>query len=125
MRRTADVRTFLTERTDRAIDDTWIARADHAVINAQACRDARAERLDHDIGAITESQQRLATRSIFQVDYHALLAAVQIAKKHARPRVHWRNMASWIAFSRRLDLDHLGAMIGERHRQERPRQKPG
>jgi hypothetical protein len=125
MRRPVVVGAMLTEGRDRAIDDARIARADRIVAEAEACGDTGAKGLNQNIGVIAKTQQRVATCCILQVDHHALLAAVQVAEEGAGPRIHRRDVTSRIALPWRLDLDHLGAVIGERHGEEGSGQEPG
>ena len=55
-----------------------------------------------------------------QVEAHALLAAVVDGEVHALPADHRRMLARLLA-AHRLDLDDLGAEVGQDHAAARPR----
>src|SRR5262245_42966395 len=62
-------------------------------------------------------------RGLLQIQNHALLAAIEVAEVHGARTVGEPQVARRIAFARRLDLDHLGAVVGELQREVRPRQE--
>ena len=117
------VRTGIAEGADRAIDDARIARHDRRMADAEAIDDAGAEALHHDVGARAQVEQQVQAVRRLEIEDDALLAAIEIAKEHGRRAVGRTDVASGIA-ARRLDLDDLGAVIGQGHRQIRSRQEP-
>src|SRR5262249_10103051 len=76
-----------------------------------------------DVGGLAQGEQLFALLGRFQIEHHALLAAIEVAEEHRARPVRRTNVAARIALTRLLDLDHLRAMIRERHRQVRPWQE--
>jgi hypothetical protein len=91
----------------------------------QAVGDAGPEGLDQHVGRLAKVEQKIAPLGRLEIEHDALLAAVEIAEEHGGRPVEEANVAAGVAFARRLDLDHLGAVIGERHGQVRARQERG
>src|SRR5207245_7969673 len=75
---------------------------------------ARAEVLEHDVGLLHERGEDLLAARIAQVEADALLAAVVNREVYALAPYH-RRMGARLLAARRLDLDDLGAEIGEGH----------
>ena len=123
MRRTAAPRAVLSEGADRAIDNARIAGTHGLIADAETIDRAGTKRFHKDIRGLTKRQQRLALRRVLEIDHHALLAAIEIAEEHRARPVGEPDVPAGIAFARRLDLDHLGAVIGHRQGQIRSRQE--
>ena len=98
------------------------ARANLAVPDSEPLRHARTKRLDEHVGGRTQPQQLIAVAFLLEIEDDALLAAVQIAEEHRRRPVGEPDLAARIAVGR-LDLDDLGAVIGEGEREIRARQE--
>src|SRR5207249_4238958 len=75
--------------------------------------DTRAEVLDDDVGAADEVEEYLAARCALQVEYQRALAAV--------PADEAEELEPERIAARRLDLDDVGAELGEQQRTERTR----
>ena len=104
------------EPGDRAVDDRRVARAHALVVHPEPLGPAGPEVLDHHLGAGAQLEGQLAARRIAQVDRHAALAAVhgeEVGGLAARERR--APGARLVAALRALDLDHVGAEVGEHH----------
>ncbi len=113
---------MVAECVDRSIDDAGIAPHDVLVANAEPVDDTGPERLHEYVGRRREAEQALAIARLLQVQHDALLAAIQVPKEHGRRTVRDPDLATWVALGR-LDLDDLGAVVGEREREVGPRQE--
>ena len=95
------------------IDQSRIAR--HAVVRAEAelLGHARPVGLDQNVRLLDQPQHRLDAVGILQIDRHrgprSGRQVVLSAAWHAETRV-----------GRAVDLDHVGAQVGQQHRGERP-----
>ena len=81
--------------------------------------------LDDDVALGGQVLGELQSRGCFEVDDDAFLAAVDRKEVVALAVAHRREAASFVADTRRLDLDYLGAQIGQRQARGGPRQHPG
>ena len=81
--------------------------AQRLVADAELLGGARRERLDHDVGAPRERQERVAIAVVAQVEHGRPLAAVP----HAVPLGLLERRAVG-----RFDPDDVGAVVGEHHR---------
>ena len=110
----------LAETGNRAVDDARIALARGLVVQAQAHQRAGAVVLEHDVGALHHAQEGLLALRVLQVEHHALLVAMQAGEIIRFPAGQGRAPgARDVAQSGGLDLDHLGAEIGEHGRTKR------
>ncbi len=123
-------RAVLAVAADRAVDDPRVHRAHRLVADAEAVEHAGPEGLEHDVGAGDEPQQHLAPGGLLEVDPHRGLVAVQ--REEQRPLrgvlgalVVGRRPAHVVAHPEVLDLDHLGAEVGQQQRAEPARQQAG
>ena len=117
MRRTVAIGAGLPEGRDRAIDQARVERRQRRVIRTEPAHDAGAVALDEDVGGAAKGAKRRPSRGRFEVEDDALLAAVQRAEEDRGVAVALSDGTAGIALARRLDLDHLGAVIGERQGQ--------
>ena len=111
--RAAAIGTFRAEAGDRAIDQPGIVRGQRLVAEAKPVHRAGAEILDDDIGGARQPARRRLPVLGLQVERDALLVAV-----HRTERAVVVGLAPHperIAAIRRLDLDDLGAQIGQQH----------
>ena len=110
------------EPADRAVDDARVARADRVVAHAEPVGAAELEVLDHDVRASAQLERERPTLGIAEVEGAAALAAVDrevvrrlAAGERRAPR------AGLVAALGPLDLDDVGAEVGEQHRAVRAR----
>jgi hypothetical protein len=108
-------------------DDPRVGRCQGGIGQAELLRQIAAQIVEHRIGPRRQRMQHTPRRGFLQIERDALLVAVEaveelavvrplpIAKKE-RPDPP-RHVA---AIGRVLDLDHLGAEIGQLHRAVRP-----
>ncbi len=100
------------------MDETRIGGAQHVPTDPETLHHAGAVILQHDVGAFDELEQHLPALVGAQVKLHALLAAVEgdevgavgFAAKIAKRIPTWR-----------LDLEHVGAEVGEHQAGKRRR----
>ena len=116
------VRPRVAERVHGAVDDARVALAHGRVADAEPLADTGPKRLDEHVGRRGEREQPLDVARVFQVEHDAFLAAVQVAEVDGRRAVGGADAPRRVAVGR-LDLDDLGAVIGERQRQIRARQE--
>ena len=114
VRRPLAQRAVAAEGADRAIDKARVALAQRVVGDAKPLDDAGPERLDEDIRGVDEAKQRRVVLCVLQVEHQAFLAAVEIPEVHRARSIREAKVSRRVAFARRLDLDHFGAVIGER-----------
>ena len=96
------------------------------VADAEARRDAGPEGLRRARRPSQAQPEEIGAALLaLEVEHDALLAAAHVAEEHRGALVGRADVAAGIALARRLDLDHLGAVIGQRGGEVRPRQEPG
>ena len=94
------------------VDEPVVVGCKAGVVEAELLQHAGLEVLDHDVGRSGELPRHLRARGLLQVDADALLVAVEHRKKAcARAEQPSRALAL-----DRLDLDDLGAHVGQHHR---------
>src|SRR5437762_3151372 len=123
MRRTSTQIAILSERADGAIDNARIARTYRLISDTESVDRPRAKRFYEYIGCFTECEKGVALAAILQVKYHAHLAAIEVAEKDRAWSVGKPDVPAGVTFAGRLDLDHLGAVIGHCQGQIRTRQE--
>ncbi len=80
-----------------------------------------AEILDQDVGAIDEALQRVACRALLQIERNAALVAVHHHERAGLARDLGRDEAAGVvAAGYLLDLDDVGAHVGQQHARRRP-----
>src|SRR5207245_6671692 len=103
-----------------------IHRRERGVAETQALHHARPEVLPDDTGLRAEAQAPGAPRGLRQVEHERLLVAID--REEVRTLAvgqEWRpHRAHRVAAVGRLDLEDLGAHVGEQHRAVRPREHP-
>ena len=125
VRGAAGIGAVLAEGADRAIDDARVLRGDRLVADAEARGDTGAERFDQHVGFAGETEEIGPALLALEVEHDALLAAAHVAEEYRGARVGRQDVTAGIALAGRLDLDHLGAVIGQRGGEIRSRQEPG
>src|SRR5689334_7848917 len=121
--RPVPLRAGLAVSGDRRVDDPWVALLDGIVVDAEPLHDTGTERLDHDIGSLGEGEEGLAPLRRLQIDDDALLPAMGVAEPDALAAGAVAQMTGRLALPRRLDLDHLRAVVGHHHREMRTGQE--
>ena len=94
---------------DRAVHQASIVLAQGAVIDAQALRHTRTEAFHHHVGLGDELANHAGGISVFEIQRDAALVAVLGIELHRHIRT------AGIA-ARRLDLDNVGAEVGQHRR---------
>src|SRR4051794_22362061 len=78
---------------------------------------ARLEVLDQNIGVLQQPEQHLPACLLGQIEANALLVAVDPDEVAGIARlIEWRAPFARLVALRRLQLDHLGSVIGQYHR---------
>src|SRR3989442_52757 len=113
-RRTIAIGAVLAEAGDRDEDDPVVERAQPLVVEAHRGHHAGPEVLEHHVGLRHQRGEDLLALGMAQVETDALLAAVVDREVHALA-AHHRRMAARLLTAGRLDLDDLGAEIGQQH----------
>ena len=118
------VRPRAAEPAHRAIDEPRVHRGERLVPEAQPLGHARPVILDEDVRGLREALDDLDTFGRLEVDREPALAPVHRHESRAvavlRDR---RQLARGLARDGRLDLDDVGAHVGEVHRAERRRHR--
>ncbi len=119
-------RPLAAETGNAAVDQTRKARLHNRLV-AQPPLFHRAglEVLHQDVGARQEAQQHLATLLLAQVEGDAALVAVHADEVGGVVVVERRPPVAHLVALRRLDLDHVGAVVGEDLGAVRPAQHAG
>ena len=117
-RRRVRVRSALPERRDRGVDQRRVERAQILVAQSEAGEAPRLERLQQDIRAFGERTQLRLPPGGREVEGDAALAAavrgpVERAVRVALAAVLEGRHAARVAALGRLDLEHLGAEVGQ------------
>ena len=110
------VRAEVTEAGDRAPDDLRMSCAHGVVAQPEAVELARPVGLDDEVGPADEPVEHRRGALLAEIEGHGPLPAVQGDVGGVEPAaVH---AAEPVARGRRLDLDHVGAEVGEQERAE-------
>ncbi len=86
---------------------------------------SRLEVLDQDVGAFQQAQQHRLTLRLADVERDRALVAVDADEIAGVTFVERRAPVAHLVTLRRLDLDHVGAMIGQDHRAVRTAEDAG
>jgi hypothetical protein len=105
------VRTVLAEARDAREDDARVQLFERLVIDPEAVLDVGAVILDHDIGGLHEPHEHFARFRKLEIERHCPLVAVQVL--HVRPMAGAAHAFVRIHPGRGLDLDDVGAEVGE------------
>src|SRR5687768_8554279 len=116
----ARIGAVLAEAADRAVDQAWTGRTQALLVEAVALQSSDLEILDEDIGARSEALDETAVALVGKVRRHRTLAPVAAMKVGGRKRAAVLSFnegrspgAGVVAALRMLDLDDVGAEIGE------------
>jgi hypothetical protein len=113
------------ETADRRVHDLGVAGGDGVVVQREALEPAGPEVLDHDVGPGGEALGHVEVRGLLQVQRDRPLVPVDAQVVRRDVVAHGRHPRAGVVAGRALDLDHLGAEVGEQHRRVRARQDPG
>ena len=113
------IRARPAETAHRAVDEPWVHGAERVVAEPQALGHAGPVVLDEDVGALRQPLDDLHAFRALEVHGEPTLAAVHRHERRAVAVLRDRGqLARGLARARRLDLDHVGAHVGEVHRAE-------
>ena len=111
----------MTKAGNARVDNFRIDFTDAFVVNAQALDDAGAVVLNDDVSGLDEFVKSLFARLRLQVQHQRTLVAVHVEKAHAVRALHLEpHGAACLVPLRRLNLDHVGAQVGQQHAGKRP-----
>src|SRR5947208_2679884 len=118
------VRSLLAVGGDRADDDPLVERPELRVREAQALHDAGAEIFPDHVRLTDELVEHLAATLAVEVERERFLVAIdrQEVRRLAVGQERRAHAPHRVAAIRILDLDHLGALVGEQHRAVRSRE---
>ncbi len=111
VRRIPGGRPALAETGERTVHDARVERANRLVIGAEPFHHARAKAFDDHVGVGGQAPEDLLALGRFHVERHRALVAVDEGKGGTALRVRIVGVIQ----SRRLDLQHVGAHVGEEH----------
>ena len=103
------IRPILAETGNAGVNDARIDLGEGLVVDAEPLLHVGPEILHHDVGFLDHALEGGQPRGRFQVQRHAALVAMQILKVAALARPAHR----FFDARRRLDLDDVGAPVGE------------
>ena len=112
--RAVRIRAGLAEAADRAKNDFRIERLEIFIAQAELGHHARRESLDHDVRLSHHVLGNCQAFGPAEIEAQALLAAVVLHEHRTAPRHDAVDAARDIAVWKALDLDHFGAMVGQR-----------
>ena len=115
----AAFRARLAKARDRAIDELLVQLAERRVPEPKLLHGAGAEVLENDVAHLHEIGEDLARGRRLEVQRDALLVAVDRHEVGRLAPDERRPAPRVVALARLLDLDHLGAHVGEDHGAER------
>ena len=119
------LRAVAAEAGDGGVDDLVVDLLEHVIADAQLVHDAGAVVLDDDVGLLDHLEEELLALLGLQVQGDALLAAVDVGIVHAVVVLLRTHGAGVVALARHLDLDDVGAVVGQHHRAVRTGQNAG
>ncbi len=111
--------TVLAKPGDAAIDETLAQRL---IVDAETMLDVGAVVLDHHIGAFRQTMEDRAPLRLLEVERNGPLVAVQVLKVEAVTSAP--EILGLVGVRGRLDLDDIGAPIGEMTHAGWPRTRP-
>ena len=113
-------RTAGAEPGDEAAHEPRVGGGEHVVGQPERLGDAGAPVGEEHVGVGEELEQRVATRRVLEVEHHRSLRAVAVGEHRAVRRLRPAVPPERVAL-RGLDLDHVGAEVGEHHPRVRAR----
>ena len=120
------LRSILPEAGNRAVNETRVACPQHGMVEGEPLHHARPEILDQNVGRRGQAFERCLAVWMLEVQSQGFLARVlrEKADPHAlrRQRRIGAEVPGQITAAHRLDLDDLGAEVGELVTREGPGQ---
>ena len=107
------------EAADGAVDDAGVDLLHLLIGEAQTLQHAHLVVLANHVGGLQQLGEDLLALFALQVQGHALLVAVDVGVVAAEAVLHGAPAAGLITGGRGLDLDDLGAVVGQVHGAER------
>jgi len=104
---------------DRGIDEFWPDRGQGFVAEPHAIEDTGAVVLDERVGGSNEIEEDRSLLVDLQIETHRFLVAVDRGEHRRHTVPSWSEEPRSITGERRLDLEDLGALIGQGHRRHR------
>ena len=95
------------------IDDGGVAPLDRLIVEPQAGERLRTDVRDERLDRRHQAKQRLACRRLLEVHGDAALAARVVLEAAAHAAMPWHAGVAGRVALRRLDLDHVGAEVGQ------------
>ena len=125
--RPADERPGRAVAADREMDEARVERGEDVVPEPEPGEAVRSEVLDEDVGVGEESAQHVGAGGLLQVEPEAALVAVDrevvgggpASRRSSLAHPRRAPAAGRVALGR-LDLDDVGAEVGQEHRRVRP-----
>jgi hypothetical protein len=111
---------YLAEAADRDVDDAGGDRTHRRFAETEPLDHPGPEILDEDVGAFAQPEQRAAPGRGLEVHRDRALVAVVVEERCREPVAPLRRGAGRITPLERLDLDHVGTLVAEDHRRQRP-----
>src|SRR6478735_917568 len=109
----AAARAVAAEAGNPAVNQLWKFCPQHVVADAPFVERARLEILDQDVGALQHFHQHGATALGGEVEPDRALVAIDADEIGGVLAVERRSPVAHLVAGGRLDLDHVGAVIGE------------
>ena len=104
------------------VDDPRVHPRDVGVGQTQACHRGRTDVVDDRVGALAQPQQRVSPLGPPDVERHAALVAIGVQEERPHVAVPLGTRHPHHVALGRLDLDHVGAVVGRDLRGVRPHQ---
>ena len=111
----------LSEPADRYVDQVGLDATEHVLAYAHSLDGSRAKVLNEHVRARHELLQQLATSLALQIEGDGALIAVRRQVDRRKPGAVSSKAPREVALLRRLDLDHVGALVAEEHGRGGPR----
>ena len=105
----------LAEARDRHVEEARHAGRDGGIVETPPLDDARPEAFEKDIGVLQQAPHDVLPGLALEVDRQAALAHVADDREGAVAPVVDAERARPVALADALDLDHLGAVLGQQH----------
>ena len=119
------VRSLLAEAVDRHVDDVGRHLADRRLVDAETLDHAGPKVLHQHIGASAQALDEIDALRRLEIDGDRALVAVEVQERGRKAVAPIAVGARVVALARLLDLDDVGALVGEDHGRPRPRQHRG
>ena len=118
-------RSILAITADAAEHDPRVHLAQRGKPDAESIHHSRSEALDDHVGGRGKAEKCLTPHGILEIDRERALVAVERVE-HRRVLIHERrHPAQVVTAGGVLDLDDVGAEVGQEHSAEWPREQPG